>query len=143
MIVVDTTILVYAVGGEHAAREPSRRLVAAIGAGSVPATTTPEVLQEFAHVYARRRPRAEATRYARRYAVLLGPLLTVNGDDLERGLALYERHSDLGAFDAVLAAAALGRDADAFVSADTAFGGIRGLRLVQPGTPELDALVAA
>ena len=53
MIVLDTTALVYAVGGEHPMREPSRRLVEAIAAGRIEATTTVEVIQEFVHVRAR------------------------------------------------------------------------------------------
>lgn len=68
MIVLDTTVLAYAVGAEHPLREPSRRLVAAIGDGRIAATTTVDVVQEFAHAYARRRARAAAAAHARRYA---------------------------------------------------------------------------
>ena len=47
MIVLDTTVLVYAVGAEHPLREPNRRLIDAIATGRVDATTTAEVIQEF------------------------------------------------------------------------------------------------
>lgn len=142
MIVVDTSILAYAVGGRHPLREPSKRLFDAVSGGAVSATTTVEVIQEFTHVRARRFPRAEAVQVARRYARLLSPLLAADEDVLERGFALFERNPRLGAFDAVLAACALGDGVEALVSADTAFASISRLRHVVPGTPEFDRLVA-
>ncbi len=132
MIVLDTTVLVYAKGAEHPLREPCRELIAAIADARLDATTTPEAIQEFAHVRARRRGRADAAAVARDYAVLLAPLITVSGEDLGRGLELFERHEALGAFDAVLAAAAIAREAAALVSADGAFSSINGLSHVTP-----------
>ncbi len=81
--------------------------------GASVATTTVEVIQEFAHVFARRRDRGDASRLARAWAALLAPLISTTRDDLEQGLTLYERNPRLGAFDAVLAAAALAREAEA------------------------------
>lgn len=143
MIVLDTNILVYAVGASHPAREPSRRLVEAIRAGTVVATTTVQVMQEFAHVYSQRRPRAEASDLARRYRTLLTPLLVSTEDDVVGALTLFSRHERLDASDALLAATALANDADALVSADSAFAGIPRLRHVAPGTPEFDKLLDA
>ena len=121
MIVVDTTVLVYAVGAEHPLREPSRAVVSAVESGRLTASTTIEVIQEFCHVRARRRGRNDAAALARSYADLFAPLLIVDAEDLAAGLDLYERVDALGAFDAVLAATARRRGADALVSADAAF----------------------
>jgi predicted nucleic acid-binding protein len=143
VIVLDTSVLVYAVGGEHALREPSRRLVDAIGAGRLDARTTPEAIQEFVHVHARRRPRNTAAAHARRYADLLAPLLATTGEELARGLRLYERHARLGAFDALLAATAIANGAEAFVSADRAFAGVRGLRFVELGSRAFERLLGS
>jgi predicted nucleic acid-binding protein len=142
VIVVDTTVLVYAVGEEHPLREPSRKLVEAITGGRVRATTSVEVVQEFAHVRSQRRGRANAVSVARYFADLLSPLMPVIGPDLERGLQLFQRHERLGAFDALLAAATLRAGVDSFVSGDAAFGEISGLPFVALGSPELDALLA-
>lgn len=46
MIVVDTTILVYAVGADHPLQEPCRRFVRAVAGGELSASTTVEVIQE-------------------------------------------------------------------------------------------------
>jgi uncharacterized protein len=72
---------------------------------------------------------------------MLVPLQRVDEEDLEAGLRLYEENADLGSCDAVLAAVALNRDADALVSADRAFASVRGLPYVNPASPELDELL--
>lgn len=122
-------------------REPCSRIISAAADGSVRATTTVEVIQEFAHVHARRRDRALVARAARDYADLLAPLIVVEATDLESGLELWLEAMELGTFDAVLAAAARDRGADALVSADSAFSGIPGLRHVDPSGAELDELL--
>ena len=138
MIVLDTTVLVYAVGAEHELREPCRRLILAIGEGRVNATTTAEVLQEFSHVFARRRSRREAADRASDYATLLAPLLRPDESDLRRGLEMYVDHPPLGAFDAVLAAIVVGAaHLTAIVSADPAFGTVAGLPHLYPGSGDL------
>lgn len=117
MILLDTTVLLYAVGGDHPLRAPARRVITAIGDGHLAATTTPEVLQEFTHVRARRRGRADAVALAQDLATLLTPLTVVSADDLRRGLRTFEGAEQLGCFDAVLVAVARRLDA-LLVSAD-------------------------
>ncbi len=100
------------------------------------------MLQEFAHIRARRHGRADAARLARRYGELLSPLLVVEAGHLERGLRLFEEHRELGAFDAVLAATALAHEASALISADADFRVVRGLHHVAPGTDAFEELLA-
>ena len=140
MILLDTTILVYAVGEEHPLRQPCRRLLAAHAEGRLEATTTIEAIQEFTHVRARRRSRSDAVRIARHYGAALRPLFTTS-DDLDRGLQLFEGHPELGAFDAVLAAVALGRGAEALISADRAFAAVPGLAWIDPASPAIERLI--
>lgn len=142
MIVLDTTVLVYAVGDDHALRERARAVVEAVEDGSVQATTTVEAIQELVHVRARRRGQADATAVGRAYATLLSPLLQPSEESLVAGLRLFEREEALGAFDAVLAATAMAERADALVSADRAFAGIRGLRWVDLAGDELEEVLA-
>lgn len=141
MIVLDTTVLVYATGAASPYREPCRRLLEAVAAGRVAATTTVEVVQEFVHVRSHRQGREDAAALGASYATLLAPLLPVDGGDLHRGLELYRRMDRLGAFDAVLAAAALGRQAAALLSADGAFSAVPGLTAVVPDDEGVDALL--
>jgi hypothetical protein len=132
VIVLDTTVLVYAVGSDEKLGEPNRRLLQAVRDSKLQATTTPEVIQEFAHVYARRGDRGQASRLGKAYAELLAPLSVVDQRELEAGLLLFERVHALGAFDAVLAAVALSREAEALVSADHAFAEVPRLRHIDP-----------
>ena len=129
MIVLDTTVLVYALGRDHALRDPCRALIEAIADGRIEATTTPEVIQEFAHVRARRTDRRDAAQTATDYAELLDPLVTVQRQHLLAGITLFERHDALGAFDAVLCAVALESGADAL---SPPFAAVPGLRHVAP-----------
>jgi predicted nucleic acid-binding protein len=141
MIVLDTTVLVYAKGSDHPFRDPCRRLINAIAEGELDATTTVEVIQEFVHVRAQRRERSDAVELGCDYADLLAPLLTVEDEQLRRGLSLFERTDPLGAFDAVLAASALDTGATALVSADNAFTHVAGLDHVIPDDAGVDSLL--
>lgn len=132
MILLDTTVLVYAKGQNHPLRDPCRELIGAIAERRIEATTTVEVIQEFVHVRARRRSRNDAVALGRDYAELFSPLLVPTADDLNAGLALFEHSKMLGAFDAVLAASAARAGIQALVSADTAFAEIAQLAHVVP-----------
>lgn len=142
MIVLDTTVLVYAVGTDHRLRDPCRELVRAVAAGEIEATTSIEVIQEFVHVRARRRGGTDAVRVGSDYAEILAPLLIVDASDLLSGLALFERGERLGAFDAVLAATASARGATALVSADAAFRLASDVRHVIPDADGVAQLLA-
>ena len=142
MILLDTTILVYAVGTEHPLRQPCRSLLEWVRDGTVRATTTIEVVQEFAHVRARRRPLADASARARDYAHGLAPLVRPEEADLFAGLDLWEAARDLGPFDAVLAATAL-RRGWALASADRSFERVPGLRHVDPARVTLEEILDA
>jgi len=132
VILVDTSILVYAVGADHQLRSPCQRLVQLVADGAVPASTTVEAIQEFVHVRARRRDRADAAALGRAYATLFAPLAQPTAGDLEHGLDLFERHPALGAFDAVLAATARRTSDGLLASTDAAFRAVDSLRLLDP-----------
>jgi predicted nucleic acid-binding protein len=142
LIVLDTTVLVYASGVEHPLREPARSIIRSIEAGTVDATTSVAVIQEFAHVYGRRRDRARTASLARDHATMLAPLLPLSPRHVESALALFERHSSLDSFDSFLAAAAISSVADALVSADHAFAEVEELPFVDLAGPELEALLS-
>jgi predicted nucleic acid-binding protein len=143
MIVLDTTVLICAKGADHPLRDPARRLIAAVADREVQATTTVEAIQEFVHVRARRRGRADAVALGHDFSELLSPLLSLTGEHLREGLALFERFEQLGAFDAVLAAAALSAGAEALVSADRAFAAVVALPHIVPDERGVTALLSS
>ena len=141
MILLDTTVLVYAKGQDHPLRDSCRELIESVAARRLEATTTVAVIQEFVHVRARRRDRADAAALGRDYAELLSPLLCPTIDDLNAGLALFERSEALGAFDAVLAASAARAGLTAVVSADSGFAEIAEISHIVPDRNGLSALL--
>lgn len=140
MIVLDTTILVYAVGDDHPLRTPCRDIVRAVIDGQLEARTTIEVIQEFAHVRARRRGRNDASVLAQEYAGLLQPLIVVDELDLKRGIDLFRNVERVGSFDAILAATTIRRGARGLVSTDEAFRDVDNLRHLHP-LHDLDAII--
>ena len=97
MIVLDTTVLVSAVGDDHELREPARAIVGAVEKGAVRATTSARAIQELVHIRAGRRGRADAVKLGRAYTTLLSPLLPPSEADLVHGLRLFEHDETLGA----------------------------------------------
>jgi len=140
VIVLDTSVLVYAVGADHPLREPCLRLLA--GAQNRRLTTTAAVIQEFVHVRQRRRSRSDAIALGRSYLDLLSPLLEVPDAAVGDALELLVERPGLGAFDAVLAAAAARARCTALVTADSAFSGLRGCPTVRPDEEGVDRLLS-
>src|SRR5690625_2212587 len=122
VIFIDTTVLVYAVGADHHYKRTSLEVLDLVSSARLQATTTPEAIQEFAHVRARRHPRADSMRLAATFADLLGPLRCSEEEHLTKGLELWSRYESLGAFDAVFAAVALDSKYATLVSADNEIG---------------------
>ena len=132
MLTIDTNVLMYKSGGDHRLKAPCTQILALIAEGQLEATTTPEAIQEFAHIFARRRGRRAAVERATEYAVLLAPLRLSEPEHLEAGLQLWADNEQLGAFDAVLAAVALDTQSATIVSADRAFASVPGITHVFP-----------
>jgi predicted nucleic acid-binding protein len=142
VILLDTTVLIYAKGQNHPLRDPCRELIEAVADRRIEATTTVEVIQEFVHVRARRRDRTDAASLGRDYAELLSPLLSPTIDDLNAGLALFERTQALGAFDAVLAVCTARAGLRALVSADSGFARLLEIPHVLPDRDGVSTLLA-
>jgi len=124
VILLDTTCLVYAVGGDHERRDPCLTLLTAIAEQRVIARTTTQVIAEFAHVRGRRRDRSEASSLAEDYIALLGPLETVGESDISEALRIWQATPGVGTFDALLLAVAARLDVDALVTEDRALGAV-------------------
>lgn len=133
MLIFDTAVLMYASGEPHPLRDNAVRLFRDVVEGRAAAATTPEVLQEYAHVRARRRSRQDALAQVEHFTRILSPLTVVTPRDVLDGLALWVATPSLGAFDSVLAAVALRTDTS-LVSSDKAFAQVPGLDWVDLAT---------
>jgi len=128
----DTAVFVYAVGGEHAYREPCREIVRRAAGGELLGEASVELVQEFAHVQLRRRADRAGALTAAGQVSELCRLHAFEPGDLPLVMTLLDGHERLGVRDAVFAATALNRGVGVMLSPDRAFDGIRGLRRVDP-----------
>jgi predicted nucleic acid-binding protein len=128
----DTSIFVYALGGEHSYKEPCREIVRRAAVGDLQGEASADLLQELLHQRIRRTgDRVSAAKTVRNVAKLVWwhPL---EPNDVQRGIDLFETHADLDARDAVFAALALNRGIDAILATDRAFDEIGGLERIDP-----------
>lgn len=142
MILVDTNVLVYAIGGAHELREPARRVIDGVQRGAIPGATIGAVYLEFLHVYSRRRSPAAAAAAIQDLITLLGLPIELLASELVVAAGLYERHTCLEAVDAALAAVSLRPEVEGLVTADRAFFDVPGVRVLDPRSPELARMLA-
>lgn len=135
----DTSIFIYALGGEHPYKEPCREIVRRAAAGDLQGEASADLLQELTHQRARRTgDRFGAARAARSVAALAW-WHPVEPNDVQRGIDLFETHSELNARDAVFAALAINRGIDAILTTDRAFDGVDGLERIDPANERVVA----
>jgi predicted nucleic acid-binding protein len=128
----DTSIFVYALGGEHPYRDPCREIVRRATEGDLEGEGSADLLQELAHQRLRRTgDRADAAKAARNVAMLAW-WHPVEPNDAQRGLDLFERYPALDGRDAVFAALAINRGIDAVLATDQAFDEVDGLERIDP-----------
>lgn len=132
---VDTNVFAYALGTPHHYRDPCRRVVELIVARAFAGEVSVEVLQELAHLR-RRRGLSDATRRAREVATFCPRVHELQRRDLDRALALMDRHRELPGRDAVHAAIAVNRGIATIVSADRHFDSLEEIRRVDPTDEE-------
>ncbi len=141
-VLVDTNVILYAIGGPHANAESCRRIVAMAGEGEVSLEAPADLVQEVLHHRTRRLgDRRQATAEALA-AARLCRLHTVEPEDAREAARLFERSARLSARDAVFAAVAARHGLGAILSADTDFDGLAQLRRIDPADEEAVAALA-
>ncbi|HST55888.1 MAG TPA: type II toxin-antitoxin system VapC family toxin [Solirubrobacteraceae bacterium] len=128
----DTSVFIYALGGQHFYRDPCRAILDNAERGHLVGEASVELIHEFAYVRLRQTAnRLEAAESARLIADAC-TLHPVEPADIDRALQLWCAHERLDVRDAVFAAQALNRDIDAILSPDRDLDGIPGLERIDP-----------
>lgn len=128
----DTSVFIYALGGEHPYKEPCREIVRRAAAGDLQGEASADLLQELTHQRARRTGDRLGAAKAARSVATLAWWHPVEPNDVQRGIDLFETHDELNARDAVFAALAINRGIDAILTTDRAFDGIDSLERIDP-----------
>jgi predicted nucleic acid-binding protein len=129
---VDTSVLMYAAGGEHPLRDPCRRIINAIGDRSLDATTSTEVIQEILHRAIAIRRTDEGIALAERAMDLFAPVLPITHALMRRVPDIVARYPSLDARDAVHVATCIHEGIAEIVSADRGFDQVAELRRIDP-----------
>jgi uncharacterized protein len=135
-VLVDTNVILYAIGGPHAYAEPCRRILALAGEGSFEMEAPVDLVQEILHHRTRRLGDRRQAATDARAAAALCRLHAVEPQDAHQAAELFEDAPRLSARDAVFAAVALRHNLEAILSADGDFDGLPGLRRLDPADSE-------
>jgi uncharacterized protein len=131
-VLLDTNVILYALGGPHAQAEPCRRILELTGEGSLQAEAPVDIVQEILHHRNRRLgDRAQAGRDALAAATLCR-LHAVEPQDAREAARLFAASPRLSARDAVFAAIANRHGLQTILSADADFDGLPGLHRIDP-----------
>lgn len=128
----DTSIFVYALGGEHTYREPCREIVRMAAVGDLQGEASGDLLQELVHQRVHRTGDRHGAAEAARNVTKLAWWHPVEPNDVQRGIDLFEAHDNLDARDAIFAALAINRGIDAILTTDRAFDEIGDLERIDP-----------
>jgi predicted nucleic acid-binding protein len=132
VIFVDTSIVMYAAGGDHPLQAPCRRIVDAIGDRSISATTSAEVIQEILHRYLSIGRAAGGHALAEQTLDLFAPVLPITHALMRRVPDLAKRYPALAARDLVHVATCVHEGIAEIVSTDRGFDSVREIRRIPP-----------
>jgi len=115
---LDTNIVIYAFGGHHRNREPSRRLFQEIAEGSTDYAIDVELLQEVLYVYLSRAQKGVAFYVFDRLIKVFPNPIPIQKEEVLTARSLLERHTGLSPRDAVHLAVTLTQGLEGVVTTD-------------------------
>jgi predicted nucleic acid-binding protein len=131
-VFVDTAIVMYAGGGEHPLRDPSRKVLGLIADGDLDGVISVEVIQEILHRFISiRRPdagQAQATEALDVFA----PVLPITHALMRRVPELAQKYPRLSARDLVHVATCIHEGITEVISPDRAFDQVAEVRRIDP-----------
>jgi hypothetical protein len=133
---LDTNVVLYAIGGPHPYAEPCRRIIALAGEAKLQLEAPVDLVQEVLHHRARRlgdRAQARADAFA---AAGLCHLHAVDPEDARAAAELFADCERISARDAIFAATAARHGLDAILSVDGDFDELPDLTRIDPADRE-------
>lgn len=118
MRLIDTNVIVYAVGKPHPIMEGASRILSAVAEGSLEANLDVETLQEILHLYSSRGERSKGFRTLENLLLLFPNPAPIGREEIEKARDLMVEHSFLSARDAIHAAVVITQDLEGIVTAD-------------------------
>ena len=135
---IDTAVIMYAAGSEHALREPSRRVLSQLGTADLDGVISVEVVQEILHRFiSLRRPDAGLA-LAAQTMDFFAPVLPITQALIRRVPDLAIKYPSLAARDLVHVATCIHEGITDIISPDRGFDQVAEVRRIDPSdfTPD-------
>lgn len=132
MILIDSNVLMYAAGADHADKVRSLALLQKVADGSLAAVVDAEVLQEIIHRYRAMNRWDDGRRVYELARSLFSEVLPVTVEVMDQAKELVSSNADLSASDAVHAAVVLVNSLEGICSFDTDFARIPNVARITP-----------
>jgi predicted nucleic acid-binding protein len=129
-VFVDTAVIIYANGADHPLRDPSRRVMRAVGDGELDAVTSSEVVQEILHRFISIRRHDDGQRIATLTMDAFAPVLPITHASMRRVPGLARRYPSLSARDLVHVATCVHEGIVEIVSPDRGFDAVAEVRRI-------------
>ena len=141
-VLLDTNVILYALGGPHTQAEPCQRILDLVGDGRLQAEAPVDIVQEILHHRNRRLgARAQAAKDAQAAATLCR-LHAVEPQDSHEAARMFANSPRLSARDAIFAAIATRHGLANILTADADFDDLPGLRRIDPSDAAAIAALA-
>ena len=131
-VFIDTAVIMYAAGGDHPLRDPSRRVLSRVGVGEVDGVISAEVIQEILRRFISIR-RPEIGRDQATDAMdFFGPVLPITHAVMRRVPDLVMKYPSLDARDLVHVATCINEGITTIASPDCGFDQVAEIRRIDP-----------
>ena len=118
MKLIDTNIIMYAVGRDHAFKKPCRDILQKITYGEIEANIDVETLQELLYVYSSRGEKKKGLDVVEDILILFPHPLAIRKTEIEKAKDLMRKHAALTPRDAVHCAVAITCNLEGIISTD-------------------------
>lgn len=132
MKLIDTNIIMYAIGKVHPLKEPCREVLQKVTQGETDANIDVEVLQELLYVYSSRGERAKGIKVIEEMLVIFSAPFVIGRAEIERAKDLMKRYTTLTARDAIHCAIAINHNLEGIISTDKDLGIVTEIACFKP-----------
>ncbi|MEX1169357.1 MAG: type II toxin-antitoxin system VapC family toxin [Chloroflexota bacterium] len=131
-VFIDTAVVMYAGGGDHPLRDPSRRILASVADENLDGVISVEVIQEILHRFISLRRADMGIAQANEAMDIFAPVLPITHSLMRRIPELAARYPTLQARDLVHVATCIHEGITDILSPDRAFDQVHEIRRIDP-----------
>lgn len=132
MKLVDTNIIMYAVGKTHTLKEPCKELLRKVVNSEISANIDVEVLQELLYVYDSRGERKRGLRIISEMMVLFPNPFAIGKNEIVKAKDLMKKYSTLTTRDAIHCAVTINLNLEGIISTDKGLDAVKEIHRLNP-----------